>query len=105
ALVAVENRGTVLLLGAAGVTEVDLSPVWWKEAALVGAINHSWDAGPGGEIDHSVARALEILAAGGLPDDVVVTHEFALDDYRDAIATALDRGGASAIKVVFRPSN
>jgi L-iditol 2-dehydrogenase len=105
ALRAVDNRGTVLLLGAAGVTEVDLSPVWWKEAALVGAINHSWDAGPGGEIGHSVARALDILAAGGLPDEVVVTHEFALADYREAIATALDRGGANAIKVVFRPQD
>jgi len=37
-----------------------------------------------------------------LPPDAVITHEFALDAYRDAIATALDRA-AGAIKVVFRP--
>ena len=36
-------------------------------------------------------RALDVLAAGLLPDAVVVTHEFRLDDYRVAIETALDR--------------
>ena len=35
---AVAHRGTVLLLGAAGISEVDLTPVWYKEAALVGSI-------------------------------------------------------------------
>jgi threonine dehydrogenase-like Zn-dependent dehydrogenase len=49
-----------------------------------------------------VAQALDILAVGALPDDVVVTHEFELADYRDAIETAIDRQ-AGAIKVVFRP--
>jgi threonine dehydrogenase-like Zn-dependent dehydrogenase len=107
ALRAVAHRGTVLLLGAAGVSEVDLTPIWYKEAALVGSIDHAVDAGAapgpaGGPERHSVDRALDILAAGLLPDDVVVTHEFALEDYRGAIETAIDRGSSRAIKVVFR---
>ncbi len=44
ALRAVAHRGTVLLLGAAGVSEVDLTPIWYKEAALVGSIDHAVDA-------------------------------------------------------------
>jgi len=109
ALRAVAHRGTVLLLGAAGVTEVDLTPIWYKEAALVGSIDHAVDAssapGPAGGPDrHSVDRALDVLAAGLLPPDVVVTHEFALEDYRHAVETAIDRGNARAIKVVFRLS-
>ena len=48
-------------------------------------------------------RALDILAAGLLPDPVVVTHEFGLEDYREAIETAIDRKRSHAIKVVFRP--
>jgi threonine dehydrogenase-like Zn-dependent dehydrogenase len=108
ALRAVAHRGTVLLLGAAGVSEVDLTPVWYKEAALVGSIDHTVDAGsaPGlaGSPDrHSVDRALDILAAGLLPHDVVVTHEFPLEEHRDAIETAIDRANSHAIKVVFRP--
>jgi threonine dehydrogenase-like Zn-dependent dehydrogenase len=34
---------------------------------------------------------------------VIVTHEFPLDRYRDAVETAIDRGSSHAIKVVFRP--
>jgi len=60
--------------------------------------------GPAGGPDrHSVDRALDVLAAGLFPADVVVTREFALEDYRAAVATALDRAGTQAIKVVFRP--
>jgi L-iditol 2-dehydrogenase len=108
ALRAVAHRGTVLLLGAAGITEVDLTPVWYKEAALVGSIDHTVDAGSapglaGGPDRHSVDRALDVLSAGLLPYDVVVTHEFPLEDYREAVETAIDRGTAHAIKVVFRP--
>jgi threonine dehydrogenase-like Zn-dependent dehydrogenase len=105
---AVAHRGTVLLLGAAGVSEVDLTPIWYKEAALVGSIDHCIDPGPapgvaGAPNRHSVDRALDILAAGLLPDTAVVTHEFGIDDYRGAIETALDRAGSGAIKVAFRP--
>jgi L-iditol 2-dehydrogenase len=102
---AVDNRGTVMVLGAATTMEVDLTPVWWKEAALVGAMNHAPDAHPhGGPMVHSVDRALAILAAGGLPDSVVVTHEFPLEGLREAVHTAIDRDRSGAIKVVFRPN-
>jgi threonine dehydrogenase-like Zn-dependent dehydrogenase len=108
ALRAVAHRGTVLLLGAAGVSEVDLTPIWYKEAALVGSIDHTVDSGSapglaGGPDRHSVDRALDILAAGMMPYDVIVTHEFPLDQYREAVETAIDRENAHAIKVVFRP--
>ena len=108
ALRATAHRGTALMLGAGGISEVDLTPVWYKEVALIGAMDHSIDTGSapglaGGPSRHSVDRALDVLAAGLLPDDVVVTHEFALDDYRTAIETAIDRGNSHAIKVVFRP--
>ncbi len=107
ALRAVAHRGTVLLLGAAGISEVDLTPVWYKEAALIGSIDHTVDTGSapglaGGPGRHSVDRALDVLAAGLLPS-TVVTHQFALEDYRPAIEAAIDRDRSHAIKVVFRP--
>jgi threonine dehydrogenase-like Zn-dependent dehydrogenase len=108
ALRAVAHRGSVLLLGAAGISEVDLTPIWYKEAALVGSIDHTVDAHDapglaGGPDRHSVDRALDVLAAGLLPHAVVVTHEFGLEDYREAIGAAIDRNSSHAIKVVFRP--
>ena len=105
---AVAHRGTVLLLGAAGTSEVDLTPIWYKEAALIGSIDHTVDAGSapglaGGAGRHSVDRALDVLSAGLLPDSAVVTHEFGLEEYREAVETAIDRTTSHAIKVVFRP--
>jgi L-iditol 2-dehydrogenase len=107
ALRAVAHHGTALLLGAAGISEIDLTPIWYKEIALVGSIDHGVDASSapglaGGPDRHSVDRAIDILGAGLLPD-VVVTHEFGLDEYRDAIETAIERSRSGAIKVVFRP--
>jgi diguanylate cyclase (GGDEF)-like protein len=96
----------VLLLGAAGVSEVDLTPISYKEAALVGSIDHTVDGasapGVAGPDRHSVDRALDVLGTGLLPYDVVVTHEFGLDEYRLAVETAIDRHGAS--KWSSRPS-
>jgi threonine dehydrogenase-like Zn-dependent dehydrogenase len=108
ALRMVNNRGVVLLLGTAGISEVDLTPIWYKEAALVGSIDHSVDRGStpglaGGPGRHSIDRALDVLAAGLLPDEAVITHEFALADYRTAVEAAIDRNSSHAIKVVFRP--
>ena len=108
ALRAVAHHGTALLLGAAGISEVDLTPIWYKEISLVGSIDHGVDSSvapglAGGPDRHSVDRAIDILAAGLLPD-VVVTHEFGLEAYRQAIETAIDRSRSGAIKVVFRPA-
>ncbi|HZN13358.1 MAG TPA: zinc-binding dehydrogenase [Acidimicrobiales bacterium] len=92
-----DGRATVLVLGAAGLTTVDLTPVWFKELAVVGSFCHAADGD-----EHSIDRALELLAAGALPADVVITHTFPLEAYRDAIAVAMDKS-SGAIKVMLIP--
>jgi L-iditol 2-dehydrogenase len=99
----VDSWGTVLFIGAGGMGEVDLSALWFKEAELVGAWNHSPGVHPTRGTHHSIDLALEVLAAGGLPESVV-THTFPLEALRDAVATAADKQNAHAIKVVFRPN-
>jgi threonine dehydrogenase-like Zn-dependent dehydrogenase len=98
----VDNWGTVLFIGAGGAGEVDLSALWFKEAELVGAWNHSHGVHPARGAHHSIDLALEVLAAGGLPASVV-THSFALEDVREAVTTAIDKRNSHAVKVVFRP--
>ena len=93
-----DGRGTVLLLGAAGLSNVDLSPVWFKELAVVGSFCHAGDGGT-----HSIDQALDLLATRALPPELVITHTFPLDAYRDAISVAMDRKGSHAMKVVLTP--
>ena len=109
ALRAVDNRGTVLLLGAMGIGRVDMTPLWYKEAVVIGSVDHGRDptasigqAAPGR--DHSIDVALDILAQRRFPDDAVVTHEFPLEAYRDAVGAGLDKAASEAVKVVFRPN-
>jgi len=99
-----DGRGTVLLLGASGVVDVDLTPVWLKELAFIGAVIHSSDPGPhGGATAHSIDRALKILAKSSFPAATLITHEFPLADFRRGVETALERGANGVIKVVLRP--
>jgi threonine dehydrogenase-like Zn-dependent dehydrogenase len=99
----VDHWGTVLFIGAGGMGEVDLSALWFKEAALVGAWNHAHGVHPSRGVAHSIDFALDVLAQGGLPESVV-THRFALEDLQPAVTTAIDKRDARAVKVVFEPS-
>ena len=92
-----DSRGTVILLGAAGVSRVDMTPVWFKELLVAGSFCHAHDGG-----GHSIDRALEIMASGAFPASTLVTHRFPLDDFRAAVETAGHRE-SGAIKVVMQP--
>jgi threonine dehydrogenase-like Zn-dependent dehydrogenase len=106
---AAHHRGTVVILGALGYARIDMTPVWYKELDVIGAIDQpehpsaAIGAGAHGK-SHPVEVALEVLRAApsGL-DEVLVTHEFPVEGYREAIGAALDKHGTQAIKVVFRP--
>jgi len=108
ALRAADHRGTVLTLGAPGIGTVDLTPVWYKQLALVGSVDHGSNPsaamyqseGP----DHSIDAALALLARQVFPPELLVTHEFPLEGYRDAVRAGLDKTTSRAMKVVFRPN-
>ena len=106
---AADHRGTVLTLGAIGMGNVDMTPVWYKQLVVAGSIDHGANpssvigcAPPG--LDHSIDAALDVLSRQDLPSDLLVTHEFPLEGYRDAVHAGLDKKNSRAIKVVFRPN-
>ncbi len=110
ALRAVDHRGTVLALGATGTGRVDMTPLWYKEAVMIGSIDHGRDPSaaigrPPAGADHSIDVALEVLARRSFPEEVLVTHEFPLEGFREAVRTALDKKGSRAVKVVFKPGS
>ncbi len=94
-------RGTVVLVGVyLHRMHIDLTPVWYQEVDLLGAIGHDviqWQ----GEAISTFDLALRWLAAGRLQTGALLTHRFALADYRTAFHTALDKAHARAIKTAF----
>ncbi len=93
--------GTVVLVGVnLHRMKVDLTPVWYQEVNLIGAVGHdvvTWD----GESLSTFELAMKWMQAGKLNCDGLVTHRFALDDYRQAFAVATDKKTYRSVKVVF----
>lgn len=79
--------------------KLDLTPVWYREVDLLGAMTSGverWD----GEPLSTFELTARWFAEGKLTADGLITHRFPLADYRAAIETATDKSQRS-IKVVF----
>lgn len=96
--------GTVVLVGTSlHMMNVDLSPIWYQEVSLLGTFGHGLETWPIGtkERNSTFAIAAEMIGQGKLYPEKLITHRFALNDYRNAIKTAADKPQSRAIKVVF----
>jgi L-iditol 2-dehydrogenase len=93
----VGQEGTLLLLGAIANASVDLGPLWFKNVDVIGSFGYAMHDHRGAR-RHTFDMALDLLAAGGFPSHLIVTHTFPLGDVREAlrVAQARDEG---AIKV------
>lgn len=94
--------GRVVLVGGAARAAVDWTRVWYRQLTIAGVIAYGrapWN----GELVDSYVPAIDMIRSGALDGLDLVTHTFALDDYRAALATALSKNGSGAVKVAFRP--
>lgn len=93
-------RGTVVLVGITlAPMKVDLTPVWYQEVDLVGVYAHGAECWHG-EHRRTYEVVIELFRAGKLTTEGLITHRFKLEQWREAIHTALDKHTGS-IKVVF----
>ncbi len=95
---------TIVLVGNAGVLPgLDWSNVWARELRIAGTIFYGREAA-----DAARRRTFEIVldrltdAALAAPIASLVTHEFPLEKYRDAVVANVDREKFRSIKTVFR---
>ena len=93
--------GTAVLVGVyLHKMEIDLTPLWHQEINLLGAIGHdivNWQ----GEQISTFDLALRWLAEEKVNVDQLLTHRFALDEYKMAFKTAVDKKTHRSIKVAF----
>jgi threonine dehydrogenase-like Zn-dependent dehydrogenase len=79
---------------------VDLNPIWYQEVDLIGSHTHGVENWQGRNV-HTYDLVLEIFKDGTLNHEGLITHRFPFDEYKQAIATSVDKRTGS-IKVVFR---
>jgi threonine dehydrogenase-like Zn-dependent dehydrogenase len=93
--------GTVVLVGVNLHRMVlDVTPVWYQEVDLLGAVGHDvvdW----GGEQLSTFDLSMRWLLAGRIRCEGLVTHHFPLGAYREAFAAAIDKEQNRSVKVVF----
>jgi threonine dehydrogenase-like Zn-dependent dehydrogenase len=95
------GRGSFVLVGTAGRQRVDWSLVWWRELTVRGAVVYGEEPALQGRRTFDVIR--DWLTDPSYPVDGMVTHQFALEQYADALRTATAGPAAQAVKVALRP--
>lgn len=96
--------GTVVLVGLSLHTmKLDLTPIWYQEIDLIGSLAHGVETWPIGTYEQcsTFSVAAEMIEKELIHPEKLITHRFALTNYRSALATATAKSHSRAIKVVF----
>ena len=96
------NTGWFNLLGIGEPRRIDWTPVWFKELTIRGVYGYQDEIVEGSK-EHCFDLALRLHDTGKVDLAPLVTHEFALEDWRRALEVAFDKGRYHAVKVAFRP--
>jgi L-iditol 2-dehydrogenase len=96
-----KSGGKVKLLGVASFPRgIDWTPIWLNELEIQGSFAVSTEE-LGEKRSRTYALALDLMSSGKIDLAPLVTHQFPLDQYRHAIATASGKRKSKAMKVVF----
>jgi threonine dehydrogenase-like Zn-dependent dehydrogenase len=90
----------IVITGVSKPKRFEWTPQYFKEIELVGSNAFGVEEFEG-ERKHAFEHFLDLLAAGRLDLPRVVTHRFALEDYREALLLAHQKGRNRAVKAVF----
>ena len=100
----VKANGKVVMVGAhmQPMTKVDLVNIWYHQIELVGVVAHGHEHHQG-EHKHTYDWVMEFMKQGLYKTDGFITHRFAYEDYKQAIAlTNHHKGKSGAIKVILQ---
>jgi threonine dehydrogenase-like Zn-dependent dehydrogenase len=94
-------QGKVILVGMPAIPKnVDWTALWHKELQVQGAYAYGFEE-LNGERVRTFELAIRLMREWGSRLKPLVTHKFALSDYRRAIATALNTKETKSVKTVF----
>lgn len=93
--------GTVVLVGVnLHRMNLDVTPIWYQEVDLLGAVGHdevTWE----GETLSTFELAMQWMQMGKLDCNGLLTGTFSLDAYREAFVTAVDKRRYRSVKIAF----
>ncbi len=95
------SQGTLMLVGTSSViSKLDLSALWFHELTIKGS-NMYGQENRQGETYRTYQKALEFIEQDSEMLQSLVTHEFTIDQYAEAINTSFEKSVSKSIKVSF----
>lgn len=97
-------QATIVLIGVSlHMMHIDLTPIWHQQINLLGTTSHGMETWPPQAQQHisTFSIAAELMAQGRIHPEELITHRFALNNYKDALITATRKARSHAIKVIF----
>jgi len=96
-------RGRIVVLGcAAKIPSLDLTPVWSRELEVKGHVGYGLERFRGEE-RHTFQITHDLLMETGVPVKDLVTHVYPLAQFREGLATVMNRRRTGSIKVLLDP--
>ena len=93
-------RGTLVQMGVCSPARFEWTPWYFKELRLHGSNAFGMETFEG-QTKHAIEHYLDLTVDGRLDLTGMLTHRFALSDWREAFTTIIDQGTTGAIKVAF----
>ena len=93
-------RGSIVALGVEPPRRFEWTPLYFKELAIVGSNGFGIEEYDGRR-QHAMEWYFEFLRTKQIDVTALITHRFALADYRDAFMTCYAQGENGAVKVLF----
>jgi threonine dehydrogenase-like Zn-dependent dehydrogenase len=94
------SRGRISVTGVEAPRRFEWTPLYFKEIAFVGS-NAFGVEQIGERRQHAMAWYFELVRTRGLDLTPILTHRFALEDWRRAFLAAYDQGATGAVKILF----
>jgi len=94
------QRGTLVKSGVHASSRWEWSPLYFKEISWVGS-NAFGIEEVEGRRQHGILHYLDLVTAGRIDMTPMLTHTFALEQWRDAFRTIAEQGQTGAVKVAF----
>jgi threonine dehydrogenase-like Zn-dependent dehydrogenase len=102
ALALAREGGRIVLVGAAARVSADWTRLWYRQLSIAGVF--AYGVAPYRNTTRDIYEtSLDLMRTDGFGELNMITHVFPLEEYRAALAAALDKRGNGSIKVAFRP--
>ena len=95
-----DRAGAIVVTGVASPGRFEWTPWYFKDLRMIGSNAFAVEEFEGRR-EHSYPHYFRFVRDGRIDATAMLTHRFALADYKDAFVAAHDQGRSRAIKVLF----